>query len=469
VLVTLGTTASLRFRLAACPDRAHRHIISDRPTVIFSSRTLRMHWSLSLRGEEFLIGDRPHTTGKADDPDVLESEHACAVVARCVGHPIAMAGLRTWYAHMFGTVQLDRREDHEVIRYVDLAIRHKRLWLWRRPLLSAGVAAGGASKGGSGSASSHSSSSSSSRSSWFSGEPRTPRRSRQSLSFRTLSLSQSVAFDAPVAVSKPPALSAFAAVAPLSYYEVLVQDELESGIAGLTIQLDTPAGTSMLTTDASGTVRVDSVPPGTGSARIVSTKEELSETLAALADRPKRRIPVPDEGTLLALTPAQLDTVVIFPDALTQRIMILSRTDVVWGSVVDRWGDLVLLSDESVPCRLYADDATSVLQLASTGAGASALLGLPQSGVDSDKRSEDDATKPTRLAIDIDALHEALFAEDFDTVNAVVDRACTDPPLAAPPRDFPPPIAEAALFVAQMALLALKGDFDSLVVPDKEI
>jgi hypothetical protein len=254
---------------------------------------------------------------------------------------------------------------------------------------------------------------------------------------------------------------------------VTLIDELEAGIAGVEVEITTPNGTQVLLTDGAGSVRVDEAPPGTGSAHVVSAAQ-LAEVIVARVEGGKRTSPLPTEADLLVLTPKNCENAVQLPDAQPQRIMIVSRTDIVWGSVVDSWGDLPLLSVESDPCRLAAEALTSLLRLCSTGAGPSALIGQRPSGVDIDRVGIAPAPEATvapdaRLSIDIDALHEALFAADFDTVVALVETAAAGPPLPPPPPDFPTPSQEGIDFALELALLAAQGDVDLPLVPEKQV
>jgi hypothetical protein len=266
---------------------------------------------------------------------------------------------------------------------------------------------------------------------------------------------------------------------PLSFYEVVVLDELERAIAGVEVELTTPNGTQRLVTDGAGLVRVDEVPPGTGSAHIVSA-QQLFDVLRDRVDLDPRRTPLPEDGDLLVVTPRRVETSVSFPDATTQRIMVVNRTNIVWGSVVEHWGDLMLLSDEGGPSRLAADALTATLKLSSTGDGPSALIGLPPSGVDvgEGETGSRDITGATitdsidqnaRLAIDIDALNEALFGADFSTVGSLLGVAADEPPPAPPPPDFPLPSEEGVDFAAELAVLALQGIADSLAVPEEQV
>lgn len=264
---------------------------------------------------------------------------------------------------------------------------------------------------------------------------------------------------------------------PLSFYEVVVLDELESPIAGVPVELTTPAGTAVLVTDGAGLVRVDDVPPGTAAAHIVPG-DEIVQALKPLVEQDPRRTPLPDAPDLLVITPRRIDTSVSFPDATTQRIMVVTRTDMVWGSVVDQWGSLMLLSEEDGPARLTSDAATAVLKLSSTGDGPNAVIGLPPSGVDLrddanldivGKAITDRLAPNSRANIDIDALHEALFAGDFAGAVALIGEVADAPPPPPPPPPFPVPSLEGVDFAAELAVLALQGVTDSPQVPEKQV
>ena len=277
------------------------------------------------------------------------------------------------------------------------------------------------------------------------------------------------------AVAAPPVLQTAGSAAPpldptaatLSFYEVVVLDELDTGIAGVEVELTTPNGTQTLLTDGSGKVRVDEVPPGTGTAHIVSA-EQLFGVLKDRVEGDKRRTPLPVADDLLVVTPSRVDTSVSFPDARLQRIMIVSRTDLVWGSVVEHWGDLQLLSPEADPCRLIADPLTSLLKLCSTGAAPSALIGSSPAGADAGDNAAP-VDRQARLQIDIDALHDALFASNFTSASALIGKAAVEPPQPPPPPDFPTPSQEGVEFATELALLALQGNVDLTVVPEVQV
>ncbi len=159
----------------------------------------------------------------------------------------------------------------------------------------------------------------------------------------------------------------------LSFYEVALLDELEAGIAGVTLELNTPGGRRQLKTDGSGKVRIDNEPPGQGTARIASATQ-LAQALQDRLSRPVRNKPLPEPANdLVIVTPAKAAGTVSFPDARPQRIMIVARTNVVSATTSQAWGDLAP-ADDGGPWD-FAQDLCSLLKLCSTGEGTGTVIG----------------------------------------------------------------------------------------------
>ncbi len=429
--------------------------------------------------------DRPSAGGakgergkRGDRGSVLEMDDAQRVVARLVGDRIAMGVLRSALAAGTPGLSFRTMSDRDVVKAVEREVRRSRFSLGRRGggdtsgTLS-GV--GGSSGGGSGSGGSSSGSSSRAE------EPPTSPDPAQA-SNASIPQPQSARPSSAVQPTPDPAAPVTAAPVadepPLSFYELVLLDELEVGIPGVPIDLTTPAGRETLTTDGSGRVRVNDAPPGSATARVI-TGPELTRVLEENIAIAKRTTPLPVADDLLVLTPSRLDQTILFPDAIPQRVMLVTRTDLVWGSVVGHWGTLTLLSQETDPVRLLADIGSSILQLSSTGASPSALIGTPVTGLDTAGGGGSSAlgfadglitrpSPPARLSIDIDALHEALFADDFDAASALIDLAQQGPP-EPPLPEFPVLGDETAEFAAQLALLAFSGETDVPTIPDKQV
>jgi hypothetical protein len=398
----------------------------------------------------------------------LDRDAACRAVEACRGDPLGMMTLRQVLADADGFALLAPLDDDEVVARVQAALRSGWLFAWSPAVPPHGVALAGGSGAGGGRA----------------GEPSPffmPRGASRAAPRRPTGRGGTLAFDdsdtpfgtvttvAAVAAATAAAAATIAVVAAdstLSFYVVQVQDELETPIAGVAVELTTPAGVATLVSDGAGMVRVDQAPPGTGSARVVSSAAELKALLAGRVAGPKRRTPLPNDDRLAVVTPARLDAAPSFPDAVTQRVMLVTRTDLVWGSVAPRWGDLMLLSSDDDAARLAGAAFGSTLQLCACGAGERAVLGLPPNGVDA---AEVPDGTPLSLAVDGDALHEALMAADLDAARLVLDAAATDPPSPPPPPDFPAPSAEGALFAANLAALALQGVIDAPFVPEEQV
>ena len=434
-----------------------------------------MYRSLSAGLETILIGEPAFGGGRDGDDghDVLDGDAACRAVEACRGDRDGMMTLRSTLAGMSLSAALTHVDDAEVVGRIQWGLRsgalRARRVLRNRGTFNGGTSSGGTSNGGTGGGSAPLGGAGKrlTRRALF-GAPRPLVGGRGPLAFdpdplgATLSssfLSSSAAASA-VAVAAPPTLS---------FYVVQVQDELGTGIAGIDVELTTPAGTQTLRTDGAGLVRVDQVPPGNGTARIVTAGADLAAALAGRVQQPKRRSPLPDDDLLAIATPARAAAVVSFPDAVTQRIMLVSRTDLVWGSVAPRWGDLPLLSDDDDAARLVDAGFGDTLQLCAAGTSARAVLGLTPNGVTDDVAAGESDPSPSDIAIDVDALHDALFSSDFDAVRAVLDRASTEPPSPPEPPDFPAPSAEGALFAASLAALALQGVVDAPFVPGEQV
>ncbi|WP_437320872.1 hypothetical protein [Sorangium sp. So ce385] len=116
--------------------------------------------------------------------------------------------------------------------------------------------------------------------------------------------------------------------AELSFYELVLLDELETPIADVSMRVSTPAGEVVRRTDASGRVRVDGVPAGWGSAAIASA-DELARALAGRERGPRRTAPLPEGETWHVRVPSRIGDAVSLPDAESQKLLLVTRTDLV--------------------------------------------------------------------------------------------------------------------------------------------
>jgi len=122
----------------------------------------------------------------------------------------------------------------------------------------------------------------------------------------------------------------------LSFYEVVLLDELETPLAGVELRLTTPAGPTKRTTDANGRVRVDGVPPGFGHAELVSL-EQLAEVMAGRERGARRQVALPEGEPWHVRTATQVAAPVLLPDAEPQKLLLVTRTDLVHSAHVDPW------------------------------------------------------------------------------------------------------------------------------------
>lgn len=160
--------------------------------------------------------------------------------------------------------------------------------------------------------------------------------------------------------------------AGLSFYEIVLLDEIESPIAGVGLRVSTPAGEVVRPTDARGRVRVDGVPAGWGSAAIASA-EELARALAGRERGPRRTAPLPRGDTWHVRVPSRIGDAVILPDAEPQTLLLVTRTDLVHVTQASPWPALSLI-DEAGPWQLTRAEERAMLALHSAATGAQAVV-----------------------------------------------------------------------------------------------
>lgn len=158
----------------------------------------------------------------------------------------------------------------------------------------------------------------------------------------------------------------------LSFYELLVLDELEAPLGGVEIVMRTPLGTEQVLTDASGRARVVSAPPGFGDAR-VSRAAQLAEVMAGRERGPRRVTPLPEDESLHIATPSQLGAAIVLPDGEPQRLMIITRTDVLHTANPNPWSALTLIEADAGPWLLEQAEETA-LRLHSNALGRTVRL-----------------------------------------------------------------------------------------------
>lgn len=133
----------------------------------------------------------------------------------------------------------------------------------------------------------------------------------------------------------------------LSFYELEVVDECEGPLAGVRVELWTPAGLQRVHTDGSGRARVDDVPAGWATARLVDVAR-VHEVLGRRDRRARRVAPLEeDDDTELSMTlGGAVQRGVVLADAEPRRLRLVTRTDVRWDQVAPWWMQLELIQGE---------------------------------------------------------------------------------------------------------------------------
>ena len=183
-------------------------------------------------------------------------------------------------------------------------------------------------------------------------------------------------------------------------------DEYESPLAGIpiTVTASTPEYTQTSVTDSTGTAKFPGAPRGNLSAK-VSDLQKLGVLLAPLIDKRPRNEDYPSGAGWTTTTPKLLAQSVPLQPTAVNRIMVISRTDVLFD-VPSGWESLC--TSDSGPWHLAFDAARATLALVSQGIGKTVVLQCPAVT----KGAEPDLF----ASLDIDALHAALFAKDDEHV-----------------------------------------------------
>jgi hypothetical protein len=170
-------------------------------------------------------------------------------------------------------------------------------------------------------------------------------------------------------------------------------DELGDGLAGVDVELTTPAGRQRLTTNSAGSVRVDDVPAGEGSALIDRASLELA--LQDRVARPRRKSRAPAQADDLDIvTPLRADRRFTFPHEKPHRVLVVSRTDLIVAGSDARWRDLALTDSSKTPCR-FTPGELDLLHLCSRGSSES---GQVDGAVPPDPESPPDSTAAAERA-----------------------------------------------------------------------
>lgn len=246
----------------------------------------------------------------------------------------------------------------------------------------------------------------------------------------------------------------------LSFYEIVVLDELETPIAGLRVTLSTPAGTITTPTDGAGRVRVDDAPPGVGRAYVTSGAE-LAAILAGRERRPRRTAPLPEGPTWQVRLASEIGDSVALPDAEPQRLMIVTRTDLRHFSNRLPWRELSLSGE--APCALDAGEHPELALCANAQGAQAVVVGAPPPA----EGAPPPEGAPEWLRAGIDALHAALFRGDFAPVWALLESIPLEPPVVR--ADAPPPLLEQLAFEGALAELMLEGRVDPPLPEDSKL
>ncbi|WP_437900415.1 LysM peptidoglycan-binding domain-containing protein [Sorangium sp. So ce124] len=158
----------------------------------------------------------------------------------------------------------------------------------------------------------------------------------------------------------------------LSFYEIVLLDELETPIADVSMRVSTPAGEVVRRTDESGRVRVDGVPAGWGSAAIASA-DELVMALAGREQGLRRTAPLPEGDTWHVRVTSRIGDAVSLPDAEPQKLLLVTRTDLVHIAQASPWAALSLV-DPAGPWQLTVAEERAMLALHSAATGAQAVV-----------------------------------------------------------------------------------------------
>lgn len=239
---------------------------------------------------------------------------------------------------------------------------------------------------------------------------------------------------------------------PLFWYEFILLDEVGEGLPNVQVALTTPAGTKTLLTSSAGSVRVESVPAGTGTARVNAAS--LAEALKHRSHSARRTAKLPKTAARFDIvTPSRATRAFTFPHQDPHRVMVVSRADIhVAGSDSQRRS--LAPADASDPMLQFTAGELDVVHLVSRGSGESARV---------EDRTEDDAVPADSAA----AAAKAIATQDPAIVPAF--GFFPDPGPWPAPEPAPPPSTFVDLDVDPLhdALFDVKGDgmFDLVLGP----
>jgi type VI secretion system secreted protein VgrG len=204
-------------------------------------------------------------------------------------------------------------------------------------------------------------------------------------------------------------------------YVLRVVDENERPLKGVSVSMTTPLGTTTLKTDGSGMVRVDDAPTGSASATLVSASE-VRAALKGAELRPRRGSVFPEGDDYTVQTMKTLGGAVTLTGESAHTLMIATRVDV-YQVGHTHLGALSL--DADGPSTLAPGGG--YLQLHADGSGHKATVrGEPADAPPAPGTSSSDKS-PKWADTDVDALHDAVFSGDVESMLDYLKKLPGDP------------------------------------------
>ncbi len=161
----------------------------------------------------------------------------------------------------------------------------------------------------------------------------------------------------------------------MATYRITVVDEFETPLSAISVTLAAPNFEQTSATDSAGVVQFNG--PAAEATAIVRNDKRLSDALAALVEKTPRDKQPPVRPGFVAITPSKANKGISVAASISQEIMIIARTDVVFN-IPEGWEDLQ--PSAAGPWRLSKSDFNAILQLVSQGLGRSVTLQCPAAG-----------------------------------------------------------------------------------------
>jgi hypothetical protein len=263
---------------------------------------------------------------------------------------------------------------------------------------------------------------------------------------------------------------------PKVSYEMVVLDEWETPLAGLTFMVTTPAGTTAEITDKDGRIQVDG-PPENASA-YARSPAEIAGIVAGREKKARRTTALPEGDPWVIRTPTDLADTVVLPQNKPKKLMVVTRTDLSHHAYGSLWTKYALA--DAGPYQMKSA-APVVIQMQSDATAAQAVVvghhvTAPGGATGTQKSTQDEApmaaapgetpeTGPEWLRTVVDSLHDGLVKKAFDAVFEILASIPNDPP--EPPKPvLPDPTAEKAAYQAALGGLTAQGITDPPYVED---